>query len=222
KILAKNVADVLGLTVPAKPAQPINHSIPADGVAAKFQPKYVDQTIEKSAALSMANTPKDSIISRKIAVLATNGADIAGINQMKKMLVAAGAVVEIIAPKLGEIKGDKGGSLKVDKSLMTVSSVLYDAVYLPGGKNSAEALAKEADAVHFINQAYKHCKAIAVDGEATPLLDKTNIAALFNSEKKLPGLILSGANNDKFSKSFINAIAMHRFWERENMEKVPA
>ncbi len=33
----------LGLAVPKKPEQPMNHSIPADGVAVKFQPKPKDQ-----------------------------------------------------------------------------------------------------------------------------------------------------------------------------------
>ena len=69
--LAKNVADALGLTGPKKPEQPINHSIPADGNPAKFQPKFVDQGIKSSAALSMANTIKNTIKSRKIAILAS-------------------------------------------------------------------------------------------------------------------------------------------------------
>jgi catalase len=222
KTLARNVADALGLAVPKKPEQPINHSIPADGNPSKFQPKSVDQGIESSEALSMANTPKDSIQSRKIAILAADGVDGTALQQMKKALMAEGAVAEIIAPRLGEITNAKGGAIKVDKNLMTVSSVLYDAVYVPGGKNSIAALAGEADAVYFINQAYKHCKAIAVDLEAEPFIAKTNLADLLKSKKGLPGFVFSPKKKDVLPALFIAAIKQHRFWERETMPKVPA
>jgi catalase len=222
KTLAKNVADALGLDVPKKPEQPINHSIPADGNPAKFQPKMVDQGIERSAALSMATTIKTTIESRKIAILATNGVNGTALNNMKKALTVEGAIVEIIAPKLGEIDDNKGGSIKVDKNLMTVSSVLYDAVYVPGGKGSIDALAKEADAIYFVSQAYKHCKAIAVDIEAENFIAKTSFAGQLKENKTLPGFIYATKKTDSLSKLFIEAIAQHRFWERESGPGVPA
>lgn len=222
KTLAQNVADVLGLAVPKKPEQPINHSIPADGNPAKFQPKMVKQDIESSAALSMASTPKDSIQTRKIAILAANGVNATSVQQMKKALTEEGAIAEIIAPKLGEITTGKTGSIKVDKNLMTVSSVLYDAVYVPGGKESIAALSNEPDAIHFINQAYKHCKAIAVDVDAEPLIAETNIAALLKKNKTLPGFVFASKKNISLPQLFIKAIAQHRFWERETMPLVPA
>ena len=220
--LAKNVADELGLAVPKKPEQPINHSIPADGNPAKFQPKSVDQGLESSAALSMANTKKDSIQTRKIAVLAANGVNGNSIEQMKKALTDKGAVVEIIAPKLGEIKNDKGAAIKVDKNLRTVASVLYDAVYVPGGKDSIAALMNEADAIHFVDQAYKHCKAIAVDVDAENFIAKTTVGSLLEENKELPGFVYGGGKNNSLPAAFIKAIAQHRFWERETMTKVPA
>ncbi|MFI5192629.1 MAG: DJ-1/PfpI family protein [Chitinophagales bacterium] len=169
----------------------------------------------------MAHTPKNTIKSRKIAILAAGGADTNAITQMKKALKDAGAMAEIISPKYGQISAGKGNGLSVDKSLMTVASVLYDAVYLPGGKESVQALAKEADAIHFINQAYKHCKAIAFDPEALDLINKTNIGGLMKDNQNLPGLI-SNKSKEQIPKLFIKAIAQHRFWERENMPKVPA
>ena len=86
KGLATNVADALGLSVPKKPEQPMNHSIPADGNPAKFQPKTVDQGIQSSAPLSMANTIKDTIKSRKIAILTADGTDGTQVDKMKKAL----------------------------------------------------------------------------------------------------------------------------------------
>ena len=131
-------------------------------------------------------------------------------------------VVEIIAPKLGEIKNDKGAAIKVDKNLRTVASVLYDAVYVPGGKDSIAALMNEADAIYFVDQAYKHCKAIAVDVDAENFIAKTTVGSLLKENKELPGFVYGGGKNNSLPASFIKAIAQHRFWERETMTKVPA
>jgi catalase len=207
KILATNVADALGLKV-NKPEQPINHSIPADGNPSKFQPKAVDQKIKSSAALSMENTPKDTIKSRKIAVIAADGVIGAQVEQMKKALLKEGATVELIAPKLGDIRADKNSKIPVDKSLMTVSSVLYDAVYIPGGAESIKALMNKPDTAEFISQAYKHCKPIAFEPDALPLIEKTKIGEDLKKDKNLPGVVAN-------SSAFIKAIKHHRFWERE-------
>ncbi len=61
KTLAADVADALGLKVPAKPEIPINHAVPADGNQKKFEPVKVDLPIKSSAALSMENLKRDTI-----------------------------------------------------------------------------------------------------------------------------------------------------------------
>jgi catalase len=215
KILGANVAEALGLSVPKKPEQPLNQSIPADGVPAKFQPKTRDQGLEISRALSMANTVNGNIKSRKVAVLTADGADGNQIESMKKTLSAAGAIVEIIAPKLGNISTVSGTTLVADKSLMTVSSVLYDAVYIPGAAKSVEILGQKTEALEFISQAFKHCKAIAFESEAESLIKKTMIAGDLKSNKDIPGIIYPAGKNINLSKNFIAAIGQHRFWERE-------
>ncbi len=217
--LARDVADELGLAVPRKPEQPVNHSIPADGNPSKFQPRMQDQGIDKSAALSMENTAKDSIATRKIAILAANGVDGNSLRQMKKALIAEGAMVEIIAPKLGSIMDAKGASITVDKNLRTVASVLYDAVFIPGSTKSAGMLAKEPDAIHFVDQAYKHCKPIAIDDSAKEFLSRTSLSGLIKKGTSLPGVVYADKDN---SKNFIQAIAQHRFWEREMGTLTPA
>ncbi len=211
KVLAQRVAEGLGMKVPAKPQQPINHSIPADGKTADYQPIKATAPIGESPALSMANTIKDSIRSRQIAILAADGVNANTLDNMVKKLTAAGAAVKIIAPHQGEIKGENGRMIPVDKSLLNASSVLFDAVYVPGGAGSVKTLAGEADAIHFLNQAYKHCKAIAADSDAAELMKASYVPA------DAVGIIPDG-NAGKF----IDAIAMHRFWEREQTSKVPA
>lgn len=227
KSLAEAVAQGLGMKVPAKPEQPMNMSIPADGNPKDFQPKRVVSSIQSSAALSMANTPKDNIRTRKIAFLAADGVDLAAVNAMKKALTAAGAVVKIVAPRLGSLKtaGGAGANteLKIDFSFLTTSSVLFDAVYVPGGAKSVAALKGEADAIHFINEAYKHCKAIAASGEGVELVRASHINAAKNPKEKDVGVVLSEDGKlQKAADAFIKAVAQHRHWEREQMPTVPA
>jgi catalase len=219
KTLAKRVADNLGTVVPKKPQQPINQSIPADAKVADYQPITVSPELTVSPALSMANTIKNTIQTRQIAVLAANGVNEAALNNIVNKLTAAGANPVIIAPKPGFITGDKGGQIQVGKGLLNTVSVLYDAVYIPGGAKSIAALIGEADVIHFINQAYKHCKAIGLQGEA---IDLINASYVGNKIKNSDGHSDKGLVLDGNVKDFINAVAQHRFWEREMESKVPA
>lgn len=230
KTLANLVAEGLGLKVPAEITSPINHSIPADGDAAKFQPKPPKKSPSVSPALSMANTPKDSIKTRKVAFLVADGFDEAAVLTMAKALEGAGAMAKLVALHGGTLLGAKGKELAVDFSLLTTSSVLFDAVYVPGGAKSVAALLKEADAVHFINEAYKHCKAIAATGEGVDLLRASHASGDLQVEKRaaeLPvatrtGLIASAASDArKVADDFISAIAQHRHWSREQKGEVP-
>ena len=90
-------------------------------------------------------------------------------------LKAAGAQSKVVAPRLGDLTGARGQAVPVDWSLLTAGSVLFDAVYVPGGDKSAEALAAEAAAVLFVREAYKHCKAIAASGAGVGLLKAAGI-----------------------------------------------
>ena len=47
-------------------------------------------------------------------------------------------------------------------------------VFIPGGVESAKALGDEAMAVLFVNEAYKHCKALAATGAGIALLPTGN------------------------------------------------
>jgi catalase len=225
--LANRVARNLGLNVPA-PERPINKSVPADGNSEDFEPLTdVKSSVDKSAALSMANTVKDSIKTRKIAFLVDEGVNDDSVVTMQDMLLDQGAVVELIGPRLGTITGENNTIIPVNKSLLTAASVFYDAVYVPGGANSVGSLAKDPQAIHFLNEAYKHCKTIAADSDAVPVLQHTYFARKVPMEPTTDikavdeGLII---HNDMtaLSKQFIAAVSKHRFWDREQERKVPA
>ncbi len=227
KGLATEVAYNLGLEVPRKPEQPMNHSIPADGNPKKFQPVKVEGSIERSPALSMANTVKGNIKTRKVAILAADGVDEASLNVVKNALLAQGAVPEVIAPRLGSLIAENDLAIKADKSLLTVASVLYDAVYVPGGTNSVATIADNPDAIHFLNEAYRHCKAIAFDAAAQPVLESTyfgkKVLRVNPSEdvRDSDGVVVE-ANTKRLASKFIQAIGEHRFWERESSKEIPA
>lgn len=222
--LASKVAEGLGMTVPAKPLSPMNFSHGADADMAQNESVKGKSSVQKSAALSMAKNVSTSIKTREIAILAANGVDGDALNNMKSALIAEGAMVKVVAPKLGKIKDSKGNEIKVDQSFLIAASVLFDAVYIPGGANSIAALEKEGDAYHFVDEAFRHCKPIAADKEAIELLKGSYIG-----KKELSGkmdesnLVSKGLVFNQQPAVFIDAISKHRFWEREKPEeKFPA
>ncbi len=226
KGLAAAVAYNLGLHVPEIPLNELNGSIPADADPADYTPEQKEGALTKSEALSMANTIKDSIATRKVAILAADGVDGKSLSTVKDTLVAQGAIVHVIAPKLGEIISAEDQKIQVDESFLTAASVLYDAVYVPGGTNSAASLEAEANAVHFLNEAFKHCKAIAADAGAIQVLEAgyffKKLPAEYSAETVLREGVVVSDDLNSLTDLFVQMIARHRFWEREVPRKIPA
>jgi catalase len=216
--LAKSVADGLGLKVPRKLEKPLNMSVPADVDPKKVQPKRVEQGIDASPALRQIdnpNFPGDTIKTRKIAVLLADGFDDQAVAEMSKALLTAGAAAKLIAPRLGVVTGANGTELKVDFSFLTAASVLFDAVYVPGGEASITALTGEQDALEFVQESFKHLKTIAASGEGTDFLN-TALAGKETGED--PGLIAGRDQSiDTTANQFIKAIARHKHWGREQI-----
>lgn len=222
--LAKRVAQGLGLGVPDKPPTLLNQSVPADGNAAQYQPEPSKRATGRSSALTMTNTMKDGIKTRKVAILAGDGVDDVDLSEMKKALLEAGAQAKIVAPRLGMLESAKGAQVRIDFSFLTSSSVLFDAMYIPGGDKSVHALQTEVDAVEFVQEGYKHCKTIAATGAGARFLraaclerdqmDGSDHEGEQNTEDE--GLIIGheGDSRGVVSK-FIKAMARHRHWARE-------
>jgi len=156
----------------------------------------------KTKGLSQEEGPKDSIKGRKVAVLAGDGVTAGDVTRLEAALKKEGATAEIVAPHLGQLKGD----VKVDKSFATADSVMYDAVYVPGGKESVTMLLGDFEARHFVHDAYNHGKAIAASGEGHELLQAVGIG-------NAPGVVNDKSGGD-LTKSFTEAISRHRHWNR--------
>ena len=208
KTLAQRVADGLGMAVPPPPAG-------AEDVPRTDKPKV-------DAALSMANTGKDSIAGRRIAMLVADGVDAKAIDLVRNTLEAGGASVKLIAPRIGAIESAGHLAIKVDHSFATVSSVLFDAVYVPGG-TSVEILCSSAHAVLFVKEAYKHGKAIAGSGEGEVLISRAaQSTGIVEGKFQGPGVFIGKTADTAFSKRFAEAVAQHRFPERADINDIVA
>ncbi|HZY79467.1 MAG TPA: catalase [Cyclobacteriaceae bacterium] len=225
KGLAHAVALGLRVSVPKEIAR-LNGSVPADATPGSYEPAVVEGSLASSAALSMANTNKESIATRKVAFLVADGVNTNSMEIVKDALEEEGAVVEVIAPYLGYVIAEDDSHVVVKKSFLTAASVFYDAVYVPGGVNSVATLSKEANAVHFLNEAFKHCKAIAVDTPALQVLEETyfvnKLPKEFNEDSAMREGVIVQDDGETLAEQFIAAMKQHRFWEREKPRRVPA
>ena len=81
---------------------------------------------------------------RRIAILATDGVEEVELTRPAEALRNAGAEVEVVSPKTGEIQGmnhDKpGDTIPVDIDLRDARPDDYDALLLPGGVANPDTL----------------------------------------------------------------------------------
>lgn len=204
--LAQQVADNLNMALSAKP----NDGYPKD--------------VRRSPALSQQNTVKNSTMTRKIAILVTDGVDGDAVSAMKRTLISAGAYVKIVAPRLGTVRVSAGKPVVADATMQNSPSVLFDALYIPGGAD-AGVLQKNGMAVKFVYQTYVYFKPIAVSGNAVEFLAHLGLVpGSGSSVKEIPkGIIMSDTDKLQldFMEAFLADIAQHRFFDRENVKSVP-
>jgi len=187
------------------------------------------KVVDKSPALSLENLKGGSIKGRKVAILIDEGFDYKTVGRLQQMLKENGAVSELISKFHGNIKGDNGEILETNKSHVTTGSVMYDALFIPGGK-SVDAMSRQGDVLHFINEAYKHCKPVGLTGEALQLLLKSNVGVgesdfLGHDVYDSLGVVVARENEylDSFLDKFKTAILQHRFWDRAvHKDTIPA
>jgi catalase len=234
--LAQRVAEGLGFGRMPELEWPINESIPADGDPNRFQSTEGNPEPATSPALSMANTVKGIVATRRVAVLAADGVDGASLMRVKEALLFAGAQPQIVGPRLGSLETGDGDPVWIDHSLLTTSSVLFDAVYVPGGADSVAALMDDRDALDFVAEAYRHCKPIAASSDGVGLLRSIpglQPAAAAGTGKGRrrgngngdelaeEGIVVSdGEADEDFLQAFLGALGEHRFWTRARRNRV--
>ncbi|HSO00564.1 MAG TPA: catalase, partial [Candidatus Nanopelagicales bacterium] len=219
----KLIAEAVGVDAPGAVATVAHKAAQAIKTAVAGPPR--------SPALSMENTVKNTVKSRRVAALTADGVSQAELAAVRSALTAAGAHVEIVAPRLGSLKSAEGGDIAITRSLPTAPSVLYDAVFVPGGRAAVEALMKDGAALHFLNEAFKHYKPIAATGDGVDLLAASSIRGVTLAGAQAPQPVVSdrGVVTSRgaplppaFTDQLIHAIAQHRHWDRPEAASMPA
>ena len=95
---------------------------------------------------------------------------------------------------------------EIDETFLTVHPTLYDAIYVVGGEADNQKKFT-MDVVDFINEAYKHYKAIGIASTGKVFFEQSN-------GEVGPGII-TNENTISFADDFINAVAEHRHWDRK-------
>ena len=163
---------------------------------------------------------------------------------MRAALSSLGAITFIIGPHRGHIKsssplGIKGeeSGLGADFSWESGRSTLFDALYVPGGAQSALTMREQGRPVHWLREAFHHCKPIAASGEGVdfvhqacqlpgiqlalkssetkPVVDK-GVVTVGKFDASHEVAVRLGGGND-FISLFATEISKHRCWERSAM-----
>jgi len=100
-----------------------------------------------------------------VAVMATDGVEQIELTEPVKALKRAGAKVEVISDKDGEIQAfqhhDKGAKIPVDETLEEADPQKFDGLVLPGGVINPDALRLMPKAIEFVRYFVKNKKPIA-------------------------------------------------------------
>jgi catalase len=186
--LAQAVADGIGIRLP------------------KAMPRIVDvePEVTSSPALSLTSRPGEGgIRGKKIAILVAAGSDGRAVADLQQRLAAAGAVVRLVAARLGTLQAE-GGSLQADATFETMPSVLFDAVIVPDGEAAAEELRSLGQALEFLKDQYRHCKPMLMAGAGEAVLGEAGIPLDDEGDwaivRELP--------------AFVAALGRHRNWDR--------
>jgi catalase len=177
--------------------------------------RVVKPEIEVSPKLSIFSDPGDgSIQTRRVAILVSDGSDLAAARAIHAGLLQAGAVPRYVGVRLGTVKGEDQAAVEVEATLETTPSVLYDALAVPGGKKAIEALGKVGHALELIKDQHRHLKPILALGSATDLIEGAGVPAVLPSGAADPGLLVGDVPPENAIPAFIKAIARHRHPER--------
>jgi catalase len=201
--LAATVAAGLGIAVPEAMPKVLVHPTKPE--------------VTQSAALSLTALPGDGgIRSRRVAVLVADGVEGKSIAAMQAALLAAGATVHLIAPRLGPVKPSSGEPFAATGTLENSPPVLFDGLVLPDGSAGVKALGAHVEVLDFISNQYRHGKTILALGASKVLIDAARVSATLANGDADPGFVVAAAAKAEHAVvDFIAALGQHRHPGRE-------
>ena len=81
-----------------------------------------------------------NISEAKILMIATDGFEDSELLEPRRILRERGAEVTLVSLETGEIEGDNGARVEVDRTLGEIDPADYDALILPGGTKNPDKL----------------------------------------------------------------------------------
>ena len=217
--LANRVAATLGIDAPDPKA--------AAGRLG-FRNRPASSKIDEDPSLRIQPRPMANVKTRRVAVLVADGIEPATVKRLQIDLAGAGAICKTVGLQLGSVCTAGGRQMPVDHTFANMPSVMFDAVLIAGGPPHVEALLGMGDAVHFVLEAYKHCKTICAINEGVELLRSLGFSHGKNPEivtTPAAGIIFADSrkvSDGQVSIDLIAAIAAHRHWDRQNLDSVAA
>jgi len=200
--LATGVATGLGLDLPQPMPLASNLPIPS------FPP---------SPGLSLLSRPGiTGIQARRVAILVNDGVDEDAVKTIYADLLKEGAVPRLVGSRLGKIVTTKGKELGVEVTLEATPSVLYDGVVIALDQTSLQSSLRDAHAMDFVRQQYRHCKPIFALASGAQLLIYAGIPPTLPDGSNDPAIIIDPDSLQAESLTrFKNALAAHRSFARE-------
>ena len=183
-----------------------------EGQADAITPAQDPIDMELSPTLSMIKKAEPTLNGRKVAALVTDGTDDAMLDALRKAVEKEGAVLAIVAPKIGGVTTAKGKTIPADQALSGAPSVFFDAVVALPSSQGGTMLAQEAAAIDWLRDAFGHLKVIGYVAEAAPMFAKAGIAR--DADEGVVDLARGAA-------PFIKAAKQHRIWAREPAIRTP-
>jgi catalase len=216
-VLAAQVGAALGETMgTTKPGGTADSVAETQALAKATSPTSASGGVQSTRGLSQLDGQPESAKGRKVAILAAAGVDAAQVSAMEKVLTAAEVLSEVVGPHLGTLEN---GVVAV-KTFANTSSVLYDAVYVPGGA----PLKQLGDARVFVAEAYKHAKPIAATGKGVDLIAASLPEGAEWQTLSSLGVVTQTENllSEKSAEAFIAALAKHRHFGRPDLDRLAA
>jgi catalase len=156
-----------------------------------------------SPALVQLLAEPGRIDGRKIGIIADAGSDLAGIAKLVKATAALGVTALVVAPVGGVLKAGRR-QVTVDRTLATARSIEFDALVVASGT----APTADIKLVVLLQEAFRHCKALAAWGDGVSVLKAAKIPV------KGPGIALADDVDKTFTATLATALGLHRAWDR--------
>jgi catalase len=189
--------------------------LPENGVAVG------GKRMKPSPALSLANQPRPSIRARKVALLVADGVRFDDYERVCAAVCGGGGVVETISHVLGPVRSADGRPIDVCKTWLTGSSVLYDALCVPGGAGCAKSLQQTGAAQEWIREAFLHAKPIGALQEGIAVLERAGLGDVRLAKPSARSVVsargvvtASGSAAADFGAAFVAAVQQHRHFDR--------